>query len=598
MSCVRIKRSSGESASEKRRSRVGRKAATFAPPACNCGNVVQPTDRLTRRSLLARGLAAGGAAALARAGSAGAVPPPAGAGVFAMTLPERFLVGGTTPPLRAPERFDLVGLEWSAPGGTHVQLRARRAGGGWSRWVDATVNAGHNPDGAAERLLTDPIWTGPSDEFQVRSAAALHGARLHFVRPARTVAVAARAPLASPVLPAGPGQPGILARGAWAAGTSRPGAAPGYGAMELGFVHHTETANTYSAADVPAMIRSIFHFHRDVRGWQDIGYNFLVDRFGRIYEGRAGGIDEAVVGAHTGGYNLVSTGVAVLGSFGSHSPGEKTLDALARLLAWKLALHGIAPVGQTTVRVNPSGAAYSRYPANARVRLSRISGHRDADSTVCPGTALYGRLPRLRSKAGNLAPRIAACTIATPGPQVTYPAPTTVRGQLTISGGTPIANAELEIQGRDGKGETTLVRTITDAGGGWSAELALPNNGAVRALFRGDGSNPAVVSPTLYVLVAPAISVQTPAPTSVPGAVVQVSGQVQPPKPRVRLVVSRLAPDGTAKQVQSKKLGTNQGSFVTSLQLTEPGQYAIVARTAADATNAAGASPPIMLTVA
>jgi hypothetical protein len=426
----------------------------------------------------------------------------------------------------------------------------------------------------------------------------LHGARLHFVRPARTLAVLARAPLASPVLPAGPGQPRILARGAWAAGTSRPSTAPGYGAIELAFVHHTETANTYSAADVPAMIRSIFHYHRDVRGWHDIGYNFLVDRFGRIFEGRAGGIDEPVVGAQAGGYNLVSTGVALLGSFGSHSPGTKTLDALARLLAWKLALHGIAPVGQTTVQVNPAGAGYSRYPANAQVRLKRISGHRDADSTVCPGQDLYGRLPRLRSKAGRLAPRIAACTIATPVPQVTYPAPTTVQGQLTILGGPPIPNAELEIQGRDRKGETTHVATRTDAVGGWSAALALPNNRAVRALFRGDGSNPAVISPTLYVLVAPAISVQTPAPTSVPGAVVQVSGQVQPPKARVRLVVSRLAADGTVEQVQSKKLKTNQGTYMTSLQLTEPGQYAIVAHTAADATNAAGASPPIPLTVA
>ncbi|MCW3065905.1 MAG: hypothetical protein JWN32_3077, partial [Solirubrobacterales bacterium] len=529
---------------------------------------------------------------------AGAVTPPAAAGVFAMALPERLLAGGTTPPLRAPERFDLVGLEWASPGGAHVQLRARRAGGGWSRWVEATVNDGHGPDGATERLLTDPIWTGPSDEFQVRSAEVLHDARLHFVRPTRTVALAARTPLASPVLPAGPGQPRILARAAWSAGTSRPSAAPGYGAIELAFVHHTETANTYSAADVPAMIRSIFHFHRDVRGWHDIGYNFLVDRFGRVYEGRAGGIDEAVVGAQAGGYNLVSTGVAVLGTFESQPPGATTLDALARLLAWKLALHGIAPAGQTTVRVNSSGAVFSRYPANAHVRLSRISGHRDGDSTVCPGTALYRRLPRLRSKARNLAPRVAACAITTPGPQVTYPAPTTVRGQLTILGGTPITNAALEIQGRDREGETTLVQTVTDAGGGWSAELALPNNGAVRALFRGDGSNPAVVSPTLYVLVAPAISLQTPAPTSVPGAAVQVSGQVQPPKPRVRVVVSRLAPDGTAKQVQSTKLTANQGSFATSLRLTEPGQYAIVARTAADATNAAGAAPPILLTVA
>ena len=111
----------------------------------------------------------------------------------------------------------------------------------------------------------------------------------------------------------------------------------------MAFVHHTENPNGYLPGEVPAMLRAIFVFHRDVRGWNDIGYNFVIDAFGRIFEARAGGIDEPVVGAQAGGYNLVSTGVAVLGSFTSQPISAPARSALQRLLAWKLALHGVPP---------------------------------------------------------------------------------------------------------------------------------------------------------------------------------------------------------------------------------------------------------------
>ena len=123
-------------------------------------------------------------------------------------------------------------------------------------------------------------------------------------------------------------------------GSSHPRVAPEYGSVQLAFVHHTENPNGYSAGEVPAMLRAIFLFHRDVHGWNDIGYNFVIDLFGRIFEARAGGIDEPVIGAQAGGYNLESSGVAVLGEYGAHDlPGGRA--ALARLLAWKLSLHGV-----------------------------------------------------------------------------------------------------------------------------------------------------------------------------------------------------------------------------------------------------------------
>ena len=145
------------------------------------------------------------------------------------------------------------------------------------------------------------------------------------------------------MLQAGPGQPPIIARRAWAQGMAHPRVAPGYGAVRMAFVHHTENPNGYAPGEVPAMLRAIFVFHRYVNGWNDIGYNFVIDLYGRIFEARAGGIDEPVVGAHAGGYNLVSTGVAVLGSFTSRRISPAAQRALERLLAWKLSLHGISP---------------------------------------------------------------------------------------------------------------------------------------------------------------------------------------------------------------------------------------------------------------
>ncbi len=147
-------------------------------------------------------------------------------------------------------------------------------------------------------------------------------------------------PLAAPDLPAGPGQPPIIARSAWGARRSRE-RAPLYGDVQLAFVHHSVNANGYSSAEVPAMLRSIYYFHTFVRGWNDFGYNFAVDAYGRIWEGRAGGIDQAVVGAQAGGYNLESFGAVLLGDFEATLPTSAARGSLARLVAWKLALHGV-----------------------------------------------------------------------------------------------------------------------------------------------------------------------------------------------------------------------------------------------------------------
>ncbi len=350
--------------------------------------------------------------------------------------------------------------------------------------------------------------------------------------------------VAGPVLAAGGGQPSIIAREAWALGRCTPRVAPEYGSVQLAFVHHTENPNGYASSEVSAMLRSIYQFHRYTNGWNDIGYNFVVDRFGRIWEARAGGIDEPVTGAQAGGYNYCSTGIAVLGEYGGVRISAAARAALVRLLSWKLALHGTPIESRVVVRVNPAGAGYSRFPANAHVSLPRVAGHRDADSTECPGDALYGELPGVRLSAAHTQGTPARLTIAqqtvpaaAPAPATTNgpgaeptpgasPAPTAppaatagpvamLSGALTFVGsgaggadGPPIPNAPIEIQARSvsRRGEVVQERTLaqaqTAADGSWSAPLYAPTPGVptlalgttLRALFPGAPGAPAGVS--------------------------------------------------------------------------------------------------------
>ncbi|MEU6576160.1 peptidoglycan recognition protein [Streptomyces sp. NPDC046805] len=167
--------------------------------------------------------------------------------------------------------------------------------------------------------------------------------------------------------------------------------------VKAAFVHHTDSGNNYSCSQAPSVIRSIYRYHVKSMGWRDIGYNFLVDKCGSIYEGRAGGVTKAVRGAHTLGFNSNSMGVAVIGSFNSTKPSSSAVKAIAKLTAWKLGLFGADPRGKTYLT---SGGG-NLYPKGKNVRLNVISGHRDGYATDCPGERLYSKLGSARSTAAR-----------------------------------------------------------------------------------------------------------------------------------------------------------------------------------------------------
>jgi hypothetical protein len=500
--------------------------------------------RITRRSLLVTSVGALGSGVLRpRTALAllGGPPYP--------TLAQHWL-GALTPTITTVELAspaDLVGVEWQGSAREQLSLRFRGRGRRWSSWVSAGTN-GHGPDvrPQTDRQVGEPIWTGGTTSVQVRATGRVSDAKLHLVNvggkaevgppgmSSAPLASTANLALATPILPAGAGQPPIIARKAWARGMAPPRVAPEYGAVEMAFVHHTENPNGYAAGEVPAMLRAIYVFHRHVNGWNDIGYNFVVDLYGRIFEARAGGIDEPVVGAQAGGYNLVSTGIAVLGTFSSVPISNAARDALEKLLAWKLSLHGVTSQGRLTVRVNPAGASYSRFPANARVSLPRIAGHRDGDATECPGNVLYGELSAIRAGVRRLAPNPTRVTLTLTTPAVPPEAQTTPESQATpgsagastpngtpsgstqvLSGtvelldGTPLSGAPVQVQARavSHSGEVVSERTLgeatTDAAGQWelgATPLGAQSGGMwLRVLCPGGPGFGATVSTPLHL---------------------------------------------------------------------------------------------------
>ena len=340
---------------------------------------------------------------------------------------ERYTV--LTRPIPA-EGYATVGLTWADTSayldeediGIDVRTFKERE---WSGWEEMHYDPAHSPEpGVAEPTLaragTDAVVVGNVDRVQVRVQTATglppkdlqlavidpgleQGMELQTAAYVGTVGAAA-APAAQ-LSASAPAKPTIFSRSQWGANESLRDGSPRYGQIHGGFVHHTVNANGYTREQVPSILRGIYAYHTQSRGWSDIGYNFLVDRFGRIWEGRYGGVARPVVGAHTLGYNEYSFAMSAIGNFDTASAPQAMIDAYAKLFAWKLSLHGVR-ADDTRVKI---GSGY----------FQAISGHRDAGSTACPGRYLYAKLGAIRSAAAQ----IQAGGGSTPPPEEPPPPP-------------------------------------------------------------------------------------------------------------------------------------------------------------------------------
>ncbi|MDO9408080.1 N-acetylmuramoyl-L-alanine amidase [Patulibacter sp.] len=466
---------------------------------------------LTRRTVVRAGAVLGAAATLGATGPASSAL--AASGSRRMVVRRSALgPGRTTGPLRAPHRFDLLGAPVRTIAGIGLEVRARPRGGRWSGWQAMSDHDGHAPDGR-RAAMSEPLWFGDVDEVELRSSRRpATDVRLDLVAVAPSDKrdagrASTRAADAGGILAAGrastratggrastrAGVPTIIPRSAWASGLS-PKGSPGIGSVQMAFVHHTVNGNDYGASESAGIVRAIFDYHVRSNGWNDIGYNFLVDRFGQIFEGRAGGIDQAVIGAQAIGWNSVSTGIAIIGTFEGTAAPPAALAAVASIIRWKLPLHGAPTAG--TVALVSSGGSGNRYSRGTAVRLNRISGHRDGCSTDCPGTSLYGQLPALRSSVGDVAAGpVAALTIVAAGSAVGYGQDTTVTGRLT-NGGSGVGGATVVVEKKSPGGSwVPMTQVTTTADGNWTAGFPLRAASPVRATSGGATSS--AVTPVL-----------------------------------------------------------------------------------------------------
>ena len=288
--------------------------------------------------------------------------------------------------------FNAIALKWQAdvPAGAELRFEVRWSSGvRWSRWQLADQIGdwpGAEPPQASNLLMASGVFVQYRARLVANDAGALpklHQATLLYIDstrgPSSTGVMAQEGDVTA-------ARPSIISRSGWGANESyrfdaqgREIWPPEYAAYRVAVVHHTVTQN--NPPDPAADVRAIYYYHAVELGWGDIGYNFLLDQYGRIYEGRYGG--DNVRGGHAGVYNAGSVGVAALGDFSSVAPATAQRDGLVSLLAWECSTHSIDPLA-------------SQYFVD-RV-LPNIMGHRDCMATACPGDVLYSQLPDIRNR--------------------------------------------------------------------------------------------------------------------------------------------------------------------------------------------------------
>ncbi len=382
--------------------------------------------------------------------------------------------------LDAGLRFTMLGVTCAVPGhadGVLVDLRTSPDGEHWSRWYTTSLDVQADAGSRTPQAFTEPMWTGPGRYVQVAARpaagkdapATLRDVRLVAIDSTehadagatvlgvirRTAATIAGFRLVPPAA-AMTDKPAIVTREEWGADESYRTGTPDYATPLMAFVHHTDSGNDYGRGDAASIVRGIYYYHTRALHWSDVGYNFLIDRYGTIYEGRSGGITKGVIGAQVLGFNTGSIGVSIMGTYMKVAPTTASVRALESLLAWKLDVHHVDPLGSATLT-----CAYGeKYSTGESVRFDAISGHRDANYTDCPGNRLYPLLPAVREAVAAMGqPKIYDVRLA--GEPYLSPDGDGVRDGVTL--GCRLSEpAEWKLEVHDSSG--TLVRSVSGSG--------------------------------------------------------------------------------------------------------------------------------------
>ncbi|MBI4321379.1 MAG: N-acetylmuramoyl-L-alanine amidase [Chloroflexi bacterium] len=276
--------------------------------------------------------------------------------------------------------------------GTSVEFEVRTSENGrdWSNWVDVHAEADVQAKQTKDDALSQVVAVGKAQYLQYRAILLSTGADSPVLEDVTVTLLNSEsgpnlAQAKNVTLPKAAGQPTIISRQGWGANERLRYDAKGKEIWPAEFkkptkiiIHHTLTRN--DDPNPVASVRAVYHYHAATLGWGDVGYNYLVDPQGNLYEGRRG---DGVVGGHSYGHNEGTIGIAVLGNYLTTDVSEPAAKALVELLTFLADKYGIDP-GGSSVYIDHN--------------LPNISGHKDANKTSCPGTYLYDRIPDLRKR--------------------------------------------------------------------------------------------------------------------------------------------------------------------------------------------------------
>ena len=462
----------------------------------------------------------------------------------------------------------------------HAEMRVWR-GARWSRWKHLGVHG---------RGGSDPAWVGRARTVQYRLSRRPPGLRLHFVAVPRRRVRARASQTASTPFP-------YVSRADWGADQCPPRAAPSYGEVKAVAVHHTVSLNDYTPAEAPQIVLAICRYHRNSNGWNDIGYNALVDKYGTIYEGRAGGLDQAVIGAHAQGFNSQTAGVANIGDYSSVTASDAALTSTADYIRWKLGVHGQPLSGPVTL--TSAGGPESRYAAGAKVTVDRVLGHRDVGKTACPGDSLYAQLDDIRARvvSGGAFPTFSArVSAALADYSADYGEDVPVNGTLVGPDGSPLPGRAVEVQVNSDNAWRTSRRLTTAADGAFVTDLRPAKRMYVRVRYPGSEDMRAANSPRLLLKLHPVLAFTRPARRALRGRRVSVKGTVAPRK-RVVNVVFQQSVRGRWRAVGRRAVRTRRGRFATSFVPAFRANYRYYAVAKPDLDTDRGASAIVPLRV-
>lgn len=315
---------------------------------------------------------------------------------------------GSTARLTGHATGTVLGVTWqrgSAKPPPKVTVRYR-VGGAWSAWTvlemadlvgESEVSSGRRKGAPPVRDGTEPIVTIGMTDYEVAVTSATHvpkGLKVVVVDSSATTSLVNTPP--SSAVAEGT-QPPINSRASWGADESKRNCTPTYmSSIKAVGVHHTAGTNSYTPEQVPSIVNGIYNYHTGANGWCDIGYNVLVDRFGRLWEGRYGGLDRNVRPAAQGGFNYYTSSISAIGNFDTVAAPSGMIEAISRFISWRLGLAHVDPLGSVSMTADYGS---TKYPQGSVVRVGTVFGHRNTSLTSCPGNNLYAALGTIRSEA-------------------------------------------------------------------------------------------------------------------------------------------------------------------------------------------------------